>query len=130
MPKFYGELKVLIDELEMHQPTVTDAATLRGYRKDLALSKFLFGLSPALGSQVRGQILRRDSIPTLTAVFSRVMRVSTGVDVSSAPLIEQSIMVYVRDKGRGRDFRGRGRECVGGERGPYGGRQSASEKDS
>jgi len=81
---------------------------------------------------VRGQILRRDSIPTLTAVFSRVMRVSTGVDVSSAPLIEQSIMIYMRDKGRdrGRDFRGRGREYVGGERGSYGGRQSASEKDS
>jgi len=27
--KFYGELKGLIDELKMHQPAVTDAATLR-----------------------------------------------------------------------------------------------------
>ena len=34
MPEFYGELKGLIDELEMHQLAVTDAATLRGYRKD------------------------------------------------------------------------------------------------
>jgi len=32
--EFYGELKGLIDELKMHQPAVTDAATLRGYRKD------------------------------------------------------------------------------------------------
>ena len=30
VPKFYGELKGLIDELEMHQPAVTDAGTLRG----------------------------------------------------------------------------------------------------
>ena len=87
--KFYSKLKGLIDdELEMHQLAVTDATTLRGYRQDLAVLKFLFGLSPALRSQVWGQILR-DSIFTLTATFSRVMRVSTGVDVFSAPSIEQ-----------------------------------------
>ena len=28
--EFYGELKGLIDELEMHQPAVTDTATLKG----------------------------------------------------------------------------------------------------
>ena len=44
MPKFYGELKGLIDELEMYQPSVTDAAILRGYRQDLAVLKFLSGL--------------------------------------------------------------------------------------
>ena len=32
MPEFYGKLKGLIDELEMYQPSVTDVATLRGYR--------------------------------------------------------------------------------------------------
>jgi len=32
MPEFYSEVKGLIDELEMHQSSVTDAATLRGYR--------------------------------------------------------------------------------------------------
>ena len=46
--EFYGELKGLIDELEMHQHGVTDAVTLRGYRQDLAVSKFLSGLSPTL----------------------------------------------------------------------------------
>ena len=50
MPEFYGELKGLIDELEMHQLSVTDVATLRGYHQDLALSKFLSGLSPTLRS--------------------------------------------------------------------------------
>ena len=35
VPKFYRELKSLIDELEMHQPVVTDAVTLRGYHQVL-----------------------------------------------------------------------------------------------
>ena len=41
----------------MHQSTVTDASTLRGYRQDLAVSKFLSSLSLSLCSQVRGQML-------------------------------------------------------------------------
>jgi len=63
VPEFHGELKGLIDELEMHRPSVTDAATLRGYRQDLAVSKFLSGLSLTLRSQLRGQILGGDNIP-------------------------------------------------------------------
>ena len=129
-PEFYGELKDLIAELEMHQPAVTDATILRGYRQDLAVLKFLFGLSPALRSRVWGQILR-DSILTLTATFSRVMRVSIGADGSSAPSIEQSVMISERGRGRsrGRNFGGRGRGFVGDGRGSYRGRQSASEKE-
>ena len=73
MSEFYGEVKGLIDELEMHQPSVTNAATLRGYRQDLTVSKFLFGLSPTFRFQMRGHILRGDSIPTLTVTFSRVI---------------------------------------------------------
>ena len=45
MPEFYEKLKSLIDELEIHQPAVTDAVTLRRYRHDLAVSKFLSLLS-------------------------------------------------------------------------------------
>ena len=48
VPEFYGELKGLIDELEMYQPSVTDAATLRGYHQDLTVSNFLSGLSPTI----------------------------------------------------------------------------------
>jgi len=128
VPEFYGKLKGLIDESKMHQPSVTNAATLRGYRQDLAVSKFLSGLSPTLRSQVRGQILGGDSIPTLTATFSRVMRVSIGADVSSAHFIEQSVMVSGRGRDRGCEFGGRGREFVGGGRDSYGGRHSTSEK--
>jgi len=85
---FYGELKGLIDELEMHQPIITDAVTLRGYRQDLAVLKYLSGLSPTLISQVRGHILGGDSILTLTITFSRVLRVSTRTDVSSTSFID------------------------------------------
>jgi len=92
------------------------------------VSKFLPGLSPTLQSQVRGQILGGDSILTLTATFSRVMRVSTRADVFSAPSIEQSAMVSGHGRGRGRDFGGRGRRFVGGGRGSYGGRQSPLRK--
>ena len=60
VPEFYGELKGLIDELEMHQPVVTTAATLRGYRQDLVVSKFFSGLSPTLRSEVWGLILGRE----------------------------------------------------------------------
>ena len=72
MLEFYGELKSLINELEMHQPVVPDATTLRGYCQDLVVSEFLSGLSLTLRSQVRGQILEGDNILTLTATFSRV----------------------------------------------------------
>jgi len=48
VPEFYKQLKGLIDELEIHQSAVTDVATLKGCRQDLAVSKFLSGLSPTL----------------------------------------------------------------------------------
>ena len=35
--EFYGELKGLIDELEIHQPAVIDAATLSEYRQNLTV---------------------------------------------------------------------------------------------
>jgi len=46
--EFYAELKSLINELEMHQPTVTDAVTLRGYHQNFAVLKFLSNLSLTL----------------------------------------------------------------------------------
>ena len=108
----------------MHQPVVTDIATLRGYRQDLAMSKFLSGLSQSFRSQVRGQILERDNIPILTATFSKFMRVSTGVDVTIAPSIEQFVMASGRGRGCGRD---RGRDFVG-IRDSFGGGCSSSSR--
>jgi len=46
--EFYEELKSLIDELEMHQPSITNVATLKGYHQNLVVSKFLSGLSSIL----------------------------------------------------------------------------------
>jgi len=66
--EFYGEFKSLIDEFEMHQPTLLMRRHW-GYRQDLIISKFLSGLSPLLRSQVQGQILKGDNIPMLIATF-------------------------------------------------------------
>jgi len=53
VPEFYGELKGLIDELEMHQPAVTDAATLSEYHQDLAYQNFyLYTTIPGAGSDI------------------------------------------------------------------------------
>ena len=57
--EFYLELKCLVNEMEMHQPAVTDATTLRGYRQDLAVSKFLSGLSLTQISDARSDFGRR-----------------------------------------------------------------------
>jgi len=49
---------------------------------------------------------------TLTVTFSRVKRVSTGADAFFASSIEQSVMIFGRDRGRGRNFVGRGRDLL------------------
>ena len=90
----------------MHQPTVIDAVILRGYRQDLPVSKFLSGLSPTLRSQVRSQILGGDDILTLSATFSRVMRVSTDPMFNLHHLFSRSAMIFSRDRGCGCDFGG------------------------
>jgi len=46
VPEFYGEVKGLIDELEMHKPSVTDAATLRGYVRILQCQSFYLAQRP------------------------------------------------------------------------------------
>ena len=73
-------------------------------------------------------MLGGDSIPTLTATFSRVMHVSTGADVSSASSIDQSVMYSGRGRGRsrGRDYGGHG--LFGARRSFLSGRQSAHDK--
>ena len=70
------------------------------------MSKFLSGLSSSSRPYEQDQILGGDNIPTLTVNFSRVMRVTTGADVSPAPSVEQFTMVSRRGRGRsrGRDF--------------------------
>ena len=49
MPEFYGELKGLIDELEMHQPSVTNSNS-EGVPSGSRSVKVSSGLSPTLRS--------------------------------------------------------------------------------
>ena len=80
---------------------------------------------PAVGSDTKEEIV----FPTLTSTFSRVMRVSTGSDVSFAPSIEQSAMISGCGRGHSHDFGGRGCGSVR-EHGSYGGRQVPLRKAS
>lgn len=62
---------------------------------------------------MRGQILARDSISSLTMTYSRV-RLSTGSTTSTIPAItsnDHSAIFYGRGRGRGR---GRGLDSGGG----------------
>ena len=69
----------------------------------------------------------------MSVTFSKVMRVSTGADVSLTPSIEQSVMIVDcgrdrdRGRGRGRDFGG-GHGSFGEGRGSYCGRQNVANK--
>ncbi|XP_020266951.1 uncharacterized protein LOC109842493 [Asparagus officinalis] len=107
VPKFFGELKGLIDELEMHQPAVADVTTLLRYRRDLAVSKFLSGLHPTLQSQVSTGVISDTTAP-------------------SPPTIDQSAIFSGRGRGHGR---GHGRDSEGGC-GSFGGRPCESDKRS
>jgi len=127
VPEFYGELKDLIDELEMHQPAVTDVATLWEYRQDLAVSKFLSGLNSTLRSQVQGQILGGE----YSHVDGHILESYAGVYwIRCFICTIHSVVCLISGRGRGCgcDFGGRERGSVGRERGSYGSRQSASEK--
>jgi len=74
VPEFYKELKSLIDELEMHQPAVIDAATLRissGYNNfKVSIWLEFYTTIPDARLDTGG-----DSIPTFTLTFLRIIRV-------------------------------------------------------
>ena len=107
--EFYTLLCSLMDKLDTHQPIVTDARILKEYHDGLAVPKFLSGLRPDVASQICDYVLGVDTVPSLSSIFARALRVSTSVSNS---LPDQFAMVVSsRDRGRGR---GRGRYSGGG----------------
>ena len=74
VPEYYSTLRGILDELDVHQPHVTDLQVLKRYREDLATSNFLSGLDPSLVTQIRGQILGGDIVPFLSIFYSKVYR--------------------------------------------------------
>ena len=84
---------------------------MREYRKELAITIFLTALDPKIFAQIRGKILRADSVPSLSLTFSRVLQIST---TTPAPTSDQSaIASTTRGRGHGRSTGGRrgGRRC-------------------
>jgi hypothetical protein len=62
---FYNRLKSLGDEIDILQPPTTDIATQRRYQEEILVACLLIGLHPELASQIRGQVLVVDVLPTL-----------------------------------------------------------------
>ena len=122
---YYGSLRSLLTQLEVHQPYTTDIATQRCYREELAVALFLAGLDSPVSSQIRGPILSAQSLPTLGETFSTALRVSTGIVSPAAPLSSTESTALLSSgprsrnrgsdggRGRGRDGQGRGRGCDG-----------------
>ena len=119
---YYGSLRSLLTQLEVHQPYTTDIATQRRYREELAVALFLAGLDSPVSSQIRGPILSAQSLPTLGETFSTALRVSTGIVSPAAPLSSTESTALLssgpRSRNRGSDGgRGRGRDGQGRGRG-------------
>ena len=119
---YYGSLRSLLTQLEVHQPYTTDIATQRRYREELAVVLFLAGLDSPVSSQIRGPILSAQSLPTLGETFSTALRVSTGIVSPAAPLSSTESTALLssgpRSRNRGSDGgRGRGRDGQGRGRG-------------
>lgn len=77
MSKYYSALQDILDELEVYQLLVTDLNTLRRYRQNPVVAKFLVGLNSSLLTQVKGHILTGDSVPSLTTIYFRVFYLFT-----------------------------------------------------
>lgn len=91
--KYYSALRGTLDELEVYQFLVIDLNTLRQYRQDLVIIKFLSSLGSSLVIQVSGQILAGDNIPLLMAAHSRVLRISTESTTSATHLLSPMTIV-------------------------------------
>ena len=60
---------------------MADISKMRGYREKLVVATFLSGLNPELGTQIWGQILGAESIPSLQSAISKVSWISTAMSV-------------------------------------------------
>ena len=96
----YASLRALLDELEVYQLFVVDISKMKEYHEELAVAIFQTVLVLVISSQICSQILGVDGIPSLSSIFSRILRISTR---TLAPVSDQSTMVSTtRGGGRGR----------------------------
>lgn len=64
-PAYHSTLHGILNELDIHQPSVTDLKTLREY-SNLVMVKFLSYIDSSVLVQVRRQILVGDYVPLFT----------------------------------------------------------------
>ena len=114
LQEFYGQLRGLLNQLEIYQPYSADITTQRRYREELAVALFLAGLDSPLNSQIRGPILSESLIPTLGEAFSTALSVSpsgpTPSTILSTPDTTALVSITPRGRGHGQEGgHGRGR---------------------
>lgn len=80
---YYSQLRSILDELIFHQHLVLE------YRQDLINSKFVSDLDSPLPTLVQGQIIAGESVPSLTATYSKVLYVpiESTTSVASPPAL-------------------------------------------
>jgi len=107
VPEYCSTLRGILNELDVHQSLVTDLWVLKMYCEDLAVLKILYGLDPSLVTQVCGQILGGDNMPSLSTAYSRILQVSIGFEPTATSIshTEHSAMTAIRDRGRGQGCR-------------------------
>ena len=105
--EYYSTFRGLIDELTQYHPVTNDVDIIKKQREEFYVSKFLAGLHPTLHS-VKSHILAGDgSVPSLSNVYSRILRVTTESSTVSETPGKDNFALATSTGNRGA-FRGRG----------------------
>ena len=63
-------IRVVMDELEIHQSIVLDVQQMKEYKEELAVARFFSALQSDIASHIRGHVLGSDVAPSLSATFT------------------------------------------------------------
>ena len=104
---------MILDELDVHQPLVTDFQMLKGYREDLVVSKFLPELDPLLVPYVVAFLMVTMCLPSLLPIpefYKCSLDVGLPSTATPTSFTENSVMSVKHNRGHGRrhncDWRG------------------------
>ena len=86
-----------MDELDAHSPLVTNLQVLKRYREDLAVSKNLSGQDPSLVTQVSGQTLGGDNVPSYLLPIPEFYRCPLDLVLMQHPFLTPSTQLWQPD---------------------------------
>ena len=88
--EYYSTLRGILDELDAHSPLVTNLQILKRYLEDLAVSKNLSGQDPSLVTQVSGQTLGGDNVPSYLLPIPEFYRCPLDLVLMQHPFLTPS----------------------------------------